>query len=109
MKHDMDTAHGGTNGACNKNAGIMSYQEANKTKKPWSTCSNFDLKVWYNTILAMNMTWCMEGNYNETVWKDSKLRSINMYGHLIHLWICHFILEIGCKNVFLNFGKINSK
>ena len=67
MKHDMDKAHGGKNGACNKNAGIMSYQEANKTKKPWSTCSNFDLKVWYNTILAMNMTWCMEGNYNETV------------------------------------------
>ena len=61
MRHDMDTAHGGTTGACNKNAGIMSYQEANKTKKPWSTCSNFDLKVWYNTILAMNMTWCMEG------------------------------------------------
>ena len=64
MGHDFSSAHGGQNGACNKNGGIMSYKDANKTKKPWSTCSNFDLKVWYNTILGMNMAWCMEGNDN---------------------------------------------
>merc|ERR1712110_944444 len=72
MRHDMDTVHGGTTGACNKNAGIMSYKEANKTKKPWSTCSNFSLKVWYNTILGMNMTWCMEAvttNFCPTAYK----------------------------------------
>ena len=67
MTHDQSSANGGTNGACNKNAGIMSYKEPNKTKKPWSTCSKFELKVWYNTILAMNMSWCMEGNDNKTM------------------------------------------
>ena len=87
MGHDQSSVNGGTNGACNKNAGIMSYKEANKTKKPWSTCSNFSLKVWYNTILAMNMTWCMEGNDNETMSKDTNLRSTHMFLHMIHLWI----------------------
>ena len=83
MYHDFELKHGGWNGACNKQRGVMSYSMNSNYKHPWSTCSKNDFQKHYNNILNMKMSWCLEGKKRFKF--SHRPSTLCKVGNLVHL------------------------